>query len=56
MPAWSTTAIAGAGDPVAMAGAFAAAIRAGREAFMAGTGAIGTRAAASSPLTGFLYE
>jgi thiazole synthase len=50
------TAIAGAGNPVAMAGAFAAAIRAGREAFLAGTGAVGTHATASSPLTGFLYE
>jgi thiazole synthase len=50
------TAIASAGNPVAMAGAFAAAIRAGRQAFMAGTGAVGTRATASSPLTGFLFE
>lgn len=50
------TAIASAADPVAMAGAFAAAIRAGRDAFRAGTGAVGTIAAASSPLTGFLFE
>jgi thiazole synthase len=50
------TAIASAGNPVAMAGAFAAAIRAGRQAFMAGAGAVGTRATASSPLTGFLFE
>jgi thiazole synthase len=50
------TAIASAGDPVAMAGAFAAAVRAGRAAFLAGTGAVNTAAAASSPLTGFLYE
>ena len=50
------TAIASAGDPVAMAGAFATAIRAGREAFMAGTGVVGVQATASSPLTGFLYE
>ena len=50
------TAIASAGDPVAMAGAFAAAIRAGRQAFVSGTGAVGIQATASSPLTGFLYE
>jgi thiazole synthase len=50
------TAIASAADPVAMAGAFSAAIRAGREAWRAGPGAIRTSAAASSPLTGFLYE
>jgi thiazole synthase len=50
------TAIASAADPVAMAAAFAAAIRAGRVAWRAGLGAVGARAAASSPLTGFLYE
>lgn len=50
------TAIASAADPVAMAEAFAAAIRAGRDAWNAGPGAVHTRAAASSPLTGFLYE
>ena len=50
------TAIASAGDPVSMAGAFAAAIRAGRKAFLAGTGVVGTQATASSPLTGFLFE
>ena len=50
------TAIASAADPVAMAGAFAAAIRAGRNAWRAGLGAVGARASASSPLTGFLYE
>ncbi len=50
------TAIACAADPVAMAGAFAAAIRAGRDAWHAGLGAERTTAAASSPLTGFLYE
>jgi thiazole synthase len=50
------TAIASAADPVAMAGAFAAAIRAGRDAWHAGLGAKRTTAAASSPLTGFLYE
>ena len=50
------TAIASAVDPVAMAGAFGAAIAAGRRAWRAGPGAVGTSAAASSPLTGFLYE
>ena len=50
------TAIAAAADPVAMAGAFGAAVRAGRKAWRAGPGAIRTKASASSPLTGFLYE
>jgi thiazole synthase len=50
------TAIASAADPAAMAGAFAAAVRAGRDAWRAGPGAVRTSAAASSPLTGFLYE
>jgi len=50
------TAIASAADPVVMAGAFGAAIRAGRDAWKAGPGAMRTSAAASSPLTGFLYE
>jgi len=50
------TAIASAANPVVMAAAFAAAIRAGRDAWRAGPGAIRTSAAASSPLTGFLYE
>ncbi len=50
------TAIASAADPVTMAGAFAAAIQAGRVAWRAGLGAVGVRASASSPLTGFLYE
>ncbi len=50
------TAIASASNPVAMAAAFAAAIRAGRDAWSAGPGALRTSAAASSPLTGFLYE
>lgn len=49
------TAIATAGDPTRMARAFADAVRAGREAFLAGTGRVLTGgAAASSPLTGFL--
>ena len=50
------TAIASASDPVAMAGAFAEAIRAGRQAWKAGMGAVGLQASASSPLTGFLHE
>lgn len=50
------TAIASAADPVAMAGAFAAAIRAGRQAWRAGLGTVRDSATASSPLTGFLYE
>jgi len=50
------TAIASASDPVAMAAAFAQAIRAGRRAWQAGLGAVGTLASASSPLTGFLHE
>ena len=48
------TAIAVAGDPVAMARAFRDATRAGREAFLAGLGGVGTRARATSPLTSFL--
>jgi thiazole synthase len=50
------TAIATAGDPVAMARAFGRAVRAGREAYLAGPGASRAYAAASSPLTGFLGE
>ena len=48
------TAIAVAGDPVAMARAFARATVAGREAFEAGLGAVSDAAEASSPLTSFL--
>ncbi len=48
------TAIAVAGDPVRMARAFAAATRAGREAFEAGLGVVSDCADASSPLTSFL--
>jgi thiazole synthase len=48
------TAIAVSGDPVAMAGAFRKAVEAGRAAFLAGLGAVGRTAAASSPLTAFL--
>lgn len=48
------TAIAVAGDPVRMAAAFAAAVKAGREAYEAGLGAQSSSAEASSPLTSFL--
>lgn len=48
------TAIAVAGDPVAMARAFAKAVEAGREAFEAGLGVRSNFAVASSPLTSFL--
>ena len=48
------TAIAVAGDPPAMAGAFARAVQAGREAFCAGLMAAG-EASATSPLTNFLF-
>jgi len=48
------TAIAVAGDPVAMAIAFAEAVRAGRRAYRAGLGPRLDTADASSPLTGFL--
>ena len=48
------TAIAVAGDPVAMAAAFKKGVEAGREAFLAGLGRIRKTADASSPLTGFL--
>ena len=48
------TAIAVAGDPVAMARAFAKAVEAGREAYEAGLGGRSKIAIASSPLTSFL--
>ena len=52
------TAIAVAGDPVAMAEAFARAVEAGRMAYEAGLGAVAENfeADASSPLTAFLDE
>jgi thiazole synthase len=50
------SAVATADDPVCMAGAFAKAVEAGRLAFLAGMGPQTETAAASSPLTGFLYE
>lgn len=48
------TAIASAGDPVAMAKAFRLAVEAGRMAYMAGLGAQSSSAQATSPLTFFL--
>ncbi len=51
------TAIATAGDPPAMAAAFGEAVRAGRRAFLAGTGRVlGSGGEASSPLSGGLGE
>lgn len=50
------TAIATAGDPVKMAEAFNFAVKAGRMAYVAKTGAVRKYASASSPLTGFLNE
>jgi len=50
------TAIATAGDPVAMARAFGLAVEAGRLAYLAGPGEVVEYARASSPLTGFLRE
>ena len=48
------TAIAVAGDPVAMAEAFRLATHCGRMAFEARMGAVTKQAEASSPLTAFL--
>jgi thiazole synthase len=52
------TAIAVAGDPVAMATAFKEAVIAGRRAYEAGLGAVSQsfEASASSPLTAFLNQ
>jgi thiazole synthase len=50
------TAIATSPQPVAIAEAFAEAIRAGRRAYLAGLGATSQVAQASSPLTGFLTQ
>lgn len=53
----ANTAIATAGNVPAMARAFGLAVRAGREAYLAGLGrVIDKGAAASSPLTGFLAD
>jgi thiazole synthase len=48
------TAIATAGDPLKMAESFKLAVQAGRIAFLSGAPATTKKAAASSPLTGFL--
>ncbi|MCB9017704.1 MAG: thiazole synthase [Paludibacteraceae bacterium] len=48
------TAIAVAGDPIAMAQAFREAVEAGRRAYEAGLGSVSIEAIASSPLTAFL--
>lgn len=48
------TAVAVAGDPIAMARAFKKGVEAGRQAFLAGLGTPRKSAEASSPLTGFL--
>jgi len=48
------TAIAVAKDPVAMSQAFALAVQAGRQAYLAGLGSQAKTAVASSPLTAFL--
>ncbi len=50
------TAIAVADDPVKMADAFRLAVIAGRQAFLAGPGAVSKHANASSPLTSFLND
>lgn len=53
----ANTAIATAGDIVAMAGAFKQAVEAGRAAYLAGMGRVLNKGAdASSPLTGFLRD
>ena len=49
------TAVATADDPAAMAKAFALAVKAGRAAYLAGPGRVGS-GEASSPLTGFLGQ
>ncbi|MGM0472236.1 MAG: thiazole synthase [Bacillota bacterium] len=48
------TAIATAQNPVQMGRAFAQAVKAGRSAYLAGTGRVQQQGSASSPLTGFL--
>ena len=50
------TALASAGDPVAMGEAFGLAVAAGRKAYLSGTGPMQQFAQASSPLTGFLDQ
>jgi thiazole synthase len=50
------TAIAGARDPVVMAGCFAEAVALGRRAYEAGLGRVQSAACHTSPLTGFLNQ
>ena len=50
------SAVAAAGDPPAMAAAFALAVQAGRAAFLAGLMPRGEEAVATSPLTSFLSD
>ncbi|MXV38396.1 thiazole synthase [Flavobacteriaceae bacterium Ap0902] len=50
------TAIAVAGDPIAMTKAFKMAVEAGRMAYHAKLGKVSQKAEASSPLTQFLYD
>ena len=50
------TALAVTPDPARMAAAFAKGVEAGREAYLAGLGAVRDQAEASSPLTGFLRD
>lgn len=50
------TAIATAGDPVAMGRAFGMAVAAGRMAYLSSPGSVRESASASSPLTGFLRD
>ncbi|NRA71446.1 MAG: thiazole synthase [Gammaproteobacteria bacterium] len=48
------TAMAVSPDPVAMSRAFALAVQAGRQAYLAGLGSVNSQAIATSPLTAFL--
>lgn len=50
------TAVASSGDIPLMAAAFKNAVIAGRQAYLAGPGAVSSIARASSPLTGFLHD
>ena len=50
------TAIASSQDPIMMGRAFGQAIDSGRTAYLSGMGPVQTKAAASSPLTGFLHQ
>ena len=50
------TAIAVSNNPIRMAEAFKEAVIAGRKAYEAGLGKIGSKAIGSSPLTSFLFD